>query len=73
MSTTPGTVVERFASSLRHGAGASDHTVRAYVGDVEALGQAQELGLLERDQRLPERLLAQWQQIAIGADREGER
>jgi Site-specific recombinase XerD len=37
MSTTPGTVVERFASSLRHGAGASDHTVRAYVGDVEAL------------------------------------
>ncbi|NYI41849.1 tyrosine recombinase XerC [Demequina lutea] len=37
MSTTSGTVVERFASSLRHGAGASDHTVRAYVGDVEAL------------------------------------
>lgn len=37
MSTTPSTVMERFASSLRHGAGASDHTVRAYVGDVEAL------------------------------------
>lgn len=38
MSTTPGTVMERFASSLSHGAGASEHTVRAYVGDVEALG-----------------------------------
>jgi len=37
MSTTSGTVIERFAASLRHGAGASDHTVRAYVGDVEAL------------------------------------
>ena len=37
MSTTPGTVMERFASSLTHGAGASDHTVRAYVGDVESL------------------------------------
>ncbi len=37
MSTTSGTVMERFTSSLRHGVGASDHTVRAYVGDVEAL------------------------------------
>jgi len=37
MLTTTGTVVERFASSLRHGSGASEHTVRAYVGDVEAL------------------------------------
>lgn len=37
MSTTSGTVMVRFATSLRHGAGASDHTVRAYVGDVEAL------------------------------------
>ncbi len=37
MSTTSGTVMESFASSLRHGAGASDHTVRAYVGDIDAL------------------------------------
>ena len=37
MSTTSGTVMERFTSSLRHGVGASDHTVRAYVSDVEAL------------------------------------
>ena len=37
MSTTLGTVRDRFASSLRHGAGASEHTVRAYLGDVDAL------------------------------------
>ncbi len=37
MSSTSGTVMERFASSLGHGAGASEHTVRAYVGDVQAL------------------------------------
>ncbi len=37
MSTTSGTVMERFASSLSHGAGASEHTVRAYVGDIESL------------------------------------
>ncbi len=37
MSTESGTVSLRFAEYLRHGAGASEHTVRAYVGDVKAL------------------------------------
>lgn len=29
--------LERFAAHLRHGTGASDHTVRAYLGDLRAL------------------------------------
>lgn len=37
MSTKSDSVMERFASSLSHGAGASEHTVRAYVGDVQSL------------------------------------
>jgi len=36
MSTTP-SLLERYAASVRHGQGASEHTVRAYVGDVESL------------------------------------
>jgi len=43
MSTTSGTVRDRFAAALTHGAGASEHTVRAYVGDVAALAAFLEL------------------------------
>lgn len=43
MSTTSGRVRDRFAATLRHGEGASEHTIRAYVGDVDALAAFLEL------------------------------
>jgi len=43
MSTTSGSVRDRFAAALTYGAGASEHTVRAYVGDVAALATFLEL------------------------------
>ena len=43
MSTTSGTVRDRFAAALTYGAGSSEHTVRAYLGDVAALAAFLEL------------------------------
>ncbi len=36
-------VTERFAAALRHGYGASEHTIRAYLGDVDDLAHHLEL------------------------------
>lgn len=43
MSNEVGTVSMQFADYLRHGAGASEHTIRAYVGDIRALAEFLEL------------------------------
>lgn len=43
MATTSGSVMDRFTAALRHGDGASEHTVRAYAGDVGALAAFLEL------------------------------
>jgi integrase/recombinase XerC len=43
MAKVSGTVRDRFAASLRHSEGASEHTIRAYVGDLDALAAFLEL------------------------------
>lgn len=42
MTPVPGTL-DRFAEYLRHGTGASEHTIRAYVGDIRSLAAFLEL------------------------------
>jgi len=43
MAADEGTVRERYAAALRHGYGASTHTVRAYLGDLDDLANHLEL------------------------------
>lgn len=43
MAADDGTVRERYAAALRHGCGASTHTVRAYLGDLDDLANHLEL------------------------------
>ncbi len=43
MAAEAGTVRERYAAALRHGFGASTHTVRAYIGDLDDLANHLEL------------------------------
>jgi integrase/recombinase XerC len=43
MAADTGTVRERYASALRHGYGASAHTVRAYLGDLDDFANHLEL------------------------------
>lgn len=43
MAADAGTVRERYAAALRHGYGASTHTIRAYLGDLDDLAHHLEL------------------------------
>ncbi len=43
MAADMGTVRERYASALRHGYGASTHTIRAYLGDLDDFANQLEL------------------------------
>lgn len=41
--SSPSHLLTRYADSIRHGQGASEHTVRAYVGDIQSLANFLEL------------------------------